>query len=305
MTRKVLITGGTGLIGSRLADMLIDAGYDVALLSRQANTGRYRSFRWDPSRGTIDEAAIPYADYLINLAGASVSEGKWTTERKRDIMDSRLGGTNLLFRELAKNNHHVQAFLSASAIGIYGDSGDRLLDEETAPAPSEDFLADVSYKWELAGMKVHDLGIRTVVMRLGIVLSPEGGALPQLARPMKLGAGVVLGSGKQYMSWIHLDDVCRLFIQALEEPQWHGIYNAVAPGPVTNQEFTETLANVMHRPLVLPKVPAFGLKLMMGEMSEIVLYSQRVSAEKVLHQGFKFEYPDLQPALESFYGQEE
>ena len=305
MSRKVLITGGTGLIGSRLAEMLIDAGYDVALLSRQSNTGRYRSFRWDPSQGTIDEAAISYADYVINLAGASVSEGKWTAERKHDIMDSRLGGTELLFRELAKGKHHVQAFLSASAIGIYGDSSDRLVDEETAPAPAEDFLADVSYQWELVGLKVQDLGVRTVVMRLGIVLSPEGGALPQLARPVKLGAGVVLGSGKQYMSWIHLDDVCRLFIQALEETHWQGIYNAVAPSPVTNQEFTETLAAVMHRPLVLPKVPAFGLKLMMGEMSEIVLYSQRVSAEKVLRQGFEFEYSQLRPALESFYREEE
>ncbi|MBC6990626.1 TIGR01777 family oxidoreductase [Hymenobacter sp. BT491] len=304
MSRKVLITGGTGLIGSRLADMLIDAGYEVALLSRQPSTGRYRSFRWDLNKGTLDEAAVRYADCIINLAGSSVSEGKWTDERKRDIMASRLGGTNLLAQELAKADHHVTAFISASAIGIYGDMDDRLVNEETAPAPADDFLADVAHQWELAAQQIEQLGIRTVITRIGIVLSTEGGALPQIARPTKLGAGAPLGSGKQYMSWIHRDDLCRLLIQMLEEPQWHGVYNAVAPNPITNKEFTETLAEVLHRPLVLPKVPAFGLKLMMGEMSEIVLASQRVSAEKVLRQGFTFEYPHLKPALEALYKEE-
>ncbi|RYU79733.1 TIGR01777 family oxidoreductase [Hymenobacter persicinus] len=305
MSRKVLITGGTGLIGTRLADMLIDAGYEVAILSRHPSQSRYRSFRWDPATGTIDEAAVPYADYIINLAGSSVSDGKWTRERKHEILTSRLQGTSLIARELAKDNQHVRTFLSASAIGIYGDSGDALVTEDTAPASTDDFLVDVSQQWEKAGRRVQELGIRTVLMRIGIVLSPEGGALVPLARTVKMMAGAPLGSGKQFMSWIHLDDLCRLFMQVLEEPQWQGTYNAVAPNPVTNQEFTETLAEVMHRPLVLPKVPAFGLKLMMGEMSEIVLGSQRVSAQKVLNQGFRFEYPELRGALESFYGEEE
>ncbi|MBD2714692.1 TIGR01777 family oxidoreductase [Microvirga sp. STR05] len=303
MSRKVLISGGTGMIGTRLAEMLIDAGYEVALLSRQPATSHYRSFRWDPSAGVIDEAAVPYADYIINLAGSSVSEGKWTDERKRDIMTSRLGGTTLLARELAKPNHHVRTFISASAIGIYGDSADRVVNEETPPAPAADFLADVSRQWELAAQDVDKLGIRTVISRIGIVLSPEGGALVPLARTVKMMAGAALGSGRQFMSWIHLDDLCRLLIQMLEEPQWQGTYNAVSPHPVTNQEFTETLAAVLHRPLVLPKVPEFALNLMMGEMSEIVLASQRVSAEKVLRQGFTFEYPHLKAALESFYGE--
>ncbi|SHI61429.1 hypothetical protein SAMN02745146_1184 [Hymenobacter daecheongensis DSM 21074] len=305
MSRKVLITGGTGLIGTRLAEMLIDAGYEVAILSRHPSQSRYRSFRWDPAAGTIDETAVPYADYIINLAGSSVSDGKWTHERKRDILTSRLQGTSLIARELAKGNQHVRTFLSASAIGVYGDTGDQLVNENTPPASADDFLVDVSQQWEKAGQQVQALGIRTVLMRIGIVLSTEGGALVPLARTVKMMAGAPLGSGKQYMSWIHLDDLCRLFIQALEEPQWQGTYNAVAPNPVTNQEFTETLAEVMHRPLVLPKVPAFGLKLMMGEMSEIVLGSQRVSAEKVLRQGFRFEYPVLKEALESFYAEKE
>ena len=303
---KVLITGGTGLIGSRLAELLIDSGYEVALLSREpAKSSHYRSFRWDPRAGTIDEAAVPYADYIVSLAGASVSDGKWTDERKRDIMTSRLGGLALLSRELAKPGHHVRAVISASAIGIYGDAGNATVDEETPPAvPTHDFLADVSHQWELAAAPIAALGIRTVIPRIGIVLSTEGGALPQIARPVKLGAGAALGSGRQFMSWIHLDDLCRLFIAMLENEAWRGTYNAVAPGPVTNQQFTETLAQVLHRPLLLPKVPAFGLKLAMGEMSDIVLASQNVSARKVLAQGFSFEYPELRGALEALYGGE-
>ncbi|MDU0371933.1 TIGR01777 family oxidoreductase [Hymenobacter endophyticus] len=303
MSRKVLITGGTGMIGTRLAEMLIDGGYEVALLSRTPGSGRFRSFRWDPLAGTIDEAAVPYADYIINLAGSSVSDGKWTQERKREILSSRLAGTQLMARQLAKQNHHVQAFISASAIGIYGDRDNQIVNEETPPAEG-DFLAEVCQRWEAAAQGVAEYGVRTAIFRIGIVLSPEGGALVPLARTVKLMAGAPLGSGKQYMSWIHLDDLCRLFIQALEDARWVGTYNAVAPNPVTNQEFTRTLADVLHRPLVLPKVPEFGLKLMMGEMSEIVLASQRVSAEKTLQQGFTFEHPQLRGALESFYGEE-
>ena len=300
---KVLITGGTGLIGTRLAEMLIDSGYEVALLSREpAKSSHFQGFRWNPRAGTIDEAAVPYADFIVNLAGASVSDGKWTDERKRDIMTSRLGGLALLHRELAKPGHHVRAFISASAIGLYGDAGAKLVNEETPPAlPTHDFLADVSHQWELAAAPIAALGIRTVIPRIGIVLSTEGGALPQMARPMKLGAGAALGSGKQYMSWIHLDDLCRLFIAMLDDVSWNGTYNAVAPNPVTNLEFTETLAQVLHRPLLLPKVPAFGLKLAMGEMSDIVLASQNVSDQKVLAQGFEFEYPELRGALKALY----
>jgi uncharacterized protein (TIGR01777 family) len=283
--------------------MLIDAGYEVALLSRHPSTSRYRGFRWDPQEGVIDEAAVTYADYIINLAGSSVSDGKWTHERKREILSSRLAGTKLVARELAKGNHHVQAFISASAIGIYGDQDDRVVDEQTPPAPN-DFLAEVCQQWEAAAQSVADSDIRTAIFRIGIVLSPEGGALVPLARVVKMMAGAPLGSGRQYMSWIHLDDLCRLLIQSLEETEWEGTYNAVSPNPVTNQEFTETLAEVLHRPLVLPKVPEFGLKLVMGEMSEIVLASQRVSAAKVLHQGFRYEYPELKPALDSFYNED-
>ena len=300
---KVLITGGTGMIGQRLAELLIDNGYEVALLTREPDkSSHYKLFGWNPQAGTIDEAAVPYADCIVNLAGSSVAEGKWTAERKQEILRSRLDGLDLLYRELAKPGHHVGMLLSASAIGIYGDRGDEVLRENSpTAAPADDFLADVVLQWEAAARRTGALGLRLALPRIGIVLSPEGGALVPIARTVRYGAGAPLGSGRQYMSWVHLDDLCRLLVQMLENEQYQGVYNAVSPHPVTNQEFTETLAQVMHKPLILPKVPAFGLKLAMGEMSEIVLGSQRVSADKVLSQGFTFEYPQLRGALESFY----
>ena len=300
---KILITGGTGMIGQRLAELLIDGGHEVALLTREPQqSSHFRLFGWDPQAGTIDPAAVPYADCIVNLAGSSVAEGKWTPERKHEILRSRLDGLELLHRELARPGHHVRTLLSASAIGIYGDRGDELLFENSpSAAPADDFLADVVLQWEAAARAIGALGPRVVLPRIGIVLSPDGGALVPIAKTVRYGAGAPLGTGRQYMSWVHLDDLCRLAVQMLEHNTWHGAYNAVAPQPVTNKEFTETLAHVMHRPLLLPKVPAFGLKLAMGEMSEIILGSQRVSADKVLSQGFTFEYSTLRQALESFY----
>ena len=300
---NILITGGTGLVGARLSAVLTEAGYHVAHVSRTLAPGSpYRTFQWDPAAGTIDPAALPYADCVVNLAGSNVADGKWTPSHKHEILRSRLDGLELLHRELAKPGHHVRTLLSASAIGIYGDRGDELLYESSpTAAPADDFLADVVLQWEAGARAIATPGLRVVLPRIGIVLSPEGGALVPIAKTVRYGAGAPLGSGRQYMSWIHLDDLCRLLSQMLQDELWHGEYNAVAPNPATNQEFTETLAQVMHRPLVLPKVPAFGLKLAMGEMSEIVLGSQRGSAAKVLSQGFQFEYPVLKAALESFY----
>ena len=300
MPGKILITGGSGLIGMRLSEMLIDLGYEVAHLSRNPNkVSSYKTFKWDTDSGYIDDNAITYADYIINLAGASVADEKWTEERKKEIIKSRVDSINLLHSCLEKTQNHVKGFISASAIGIYGDSGDRLVSEESTYA--DDFLAEVCKAWEAAAWRMRDLNLRTVIFRLGIVLSTKGGALPQIAKPVKLMAGAALGSGKQYMSWIHIDDACRLFIRAIEDTHFEGVYNAVAPHPVTNEEFTKELAEVMHKPLVLPNVPAFALNLMMGEMSEVVLASQRVSANKVMQTGFTFEYNYLEEALESFY----
>jgi uncharacterized protein (TIGR01777 family) len=304
MAGKILITGGSGMIGTRLSEMLIDLGYEVAHLSRNSNShSKYKVFKWDIDQGYIEEPALTYADYIVHLAGASVADGKWTSKRKQEIRDSRINSTNLLANYLQKTPHHVKGFISASGIGIYGNSGERLVAEESSFA-EDDFLAEVSRDWEKAVWPVQDLHIRTIIFRIGIVLSTLGGALPQMAKPIKLMAGAPLGSGQQYMSWIHLDDLCRLFIAAIEDSQFHGVYNAVAPHPVTNETFTRTLAGILHKPLTGLKVPAFGLKLLLGEMSEMVLGGSRVSANKVLQTGFTFEYNYLNEALESFYATE-
>ena len=300
MSGKILITGGTGLIGTRLSELLIDQGYEVAHLSRQTNPyAHYKTFRWDIQQQYIDESVLGYADYIIHLAGASVADGKWTAQRKKEILDSRIKSANLLYQCLRKTNHHVKAFISASGINIYGDTHDHLVTEESNYG--DDFLANVSKQWEAAAWQINELNIRTCIFRMGPVLSTKGGALPQLARPVKLMAGAPLGSGKQYFSWIHIDDLCRLFIQAIENTNYQGVFNAVAPNPVTNEELTKALAEVMHKPLTGLKVPAFGLKMVLGEMSEVVLEGQRVSCDKILKQGFTFEYNTIYEALESFY----
>ena len=303
MSGKILITGGSGLIGMRLSEMLIDQGYEVAHLSRNPDkVSKYKTFRWDIKEGYIDENAITYADYIVHLAGASLATDKWTEERKKEIINSRVKSANLLYKCLSEVEHHVKGFVSVSGINVYGDSGDRLISEENTTG--DDFLAEVCKAWEASAWQMHDLNLRTVILRLGIVLSTKGGALPQMARPVKMMAGATLGSGKQYMSWIHIDDACRLFIRAIEDTQFHGVYNAVSPHPVTNKEFMQALANAMKRPIMLPNVPAFALNLVMGEMSEVVLSSVRVSANKVLQTGFTFEYNYLDEALESFYEEE-
>ncbi|MCC9137922.1 TIGR01777 family oxidoreductase [Pontibacter silvestris] len=300
MPGKILITGGSGLIGMRLSEMLIDQGYEVGHLSRNPEkVSVYKTFKWDVEEGYIDDSAITYADYIVHLAGASVAGSKWTEERKHEIFKSRVDSTNLLYKSLRNIPHHVKGFISSSAVGIYGNSGDRLMSEESNYA--DDFLASVCKVWESTAWQVKELGLRTAIFRLGIVLSDKGGALPQIAKPIKMMAGAALGSGKQYMSWVHIDDVCRLFIKAIEDTQFEGVYNAVAPHPVTNEQLTKTLAEVMHKPLLLPNVPAFAINLMMGEMSKVVLASQRVSANKVLQTGFTFEYNYLNEALETFY----
>lgn len=300
---NVLITGGTGLIGTRLAEVLTQAGHEVALLGRASAPGRaYRTFGWDPAAGTIDPAAVPFADGIVHLAGANVSDGKWTESRKKELLASRLDGLAVLHRELARPGHHVRVVLAASAIGLYGNAGDQLLTEETPPAPAAAFLlAGLTQQGEAAAAPIATLGIRLVLPRIGIVLSTQGGALPAMASPVKSGFGAPLGTGRQYTSWIHIDDLCRLFHAMLTEETWRGPYNAVAPNPVTNQTFTETLAQVLHRRLFLPPIPRFILELLLGQQTEMVLASQRVSDAKVLAQGFAFEYPVLRQALGALY----
>ncbi|MGI4870860.1 MAG: TIGR01777 family oxidoreductase [Janthinobacterium lividum] len=298
---NILLTGGTGLVGTRLSAVLTAAGHLVAHVSRTLTPGSpYRTFQWDPAAGTIDPAAVPFAEAVVNLAGANVGEGQWTPARKQELLASRVDGLALLHRELAKPGHRVRTVVSASAIGLYGATGDVLVTEDTRPV-GHDLLADLTQAWERAAVPLVALGLRVVVPRIGVVLSLAGGALPALAGPVKRGFGAPLGSGQQWLSWIHLDDLCRLLLAMLTDEAWQGAYNVVAPNPSTNIAFTTTLAEVLHCPLLLPKIPAFLLQLAMGEQSELVLTGKRVSAAKVLAQGFAFEFSGLREALQAFY----
>jgi uncharacterized protein (TIGR01777 family) len=298
MPHNILITGGTGLLGSRLTEMLLQEGYQVSYLSRsQEMISGVDVFQWNVEEGYINEKAIAQADYIIHLAGAGVADKRWTKSRKQEILESRTKSAQLLYETLKQTRHTVKAFISASAIGYYGyDTGQKLITEQSAAG--DDFLANVVQAWEASVQQISQLGVRVVNFRIGIVLSEKGGALAKIIQTIKVGAGAPLGSGKQYFSWIHIDDVCRMFIQAIKNEGMQGIYNAVAPHPVTNEELTKAAAHVLDKPLVLPNVPAFALKLALGEMAAAVLGGSKVSNQKITATGFMFQFSELTQALE-------
>lgn len=293
---KILITGATGLIGTRLTRMLLGKGHTVAHLSRSKTDGAIRTWGWDIGRRYIEEGAFDGVDTIIHLAGAGIADKPWTAARKREILESRTHSTRLLYEELKKREHGVTSFISASAIGYYGFADKNHLLRENHP-PGTDFLAGVVRKWEQEVDYISQLNLRVVKVRVGIVLSMDGGALKELAKPVKFFAGAPLGTGDQYMSWIHIDDLCRLFVEAVENPLLNGAYNGVAPTPVTNRELTRAVANIMGKPLFLPAVPAFVLKMLFGEMADLVLKGSKVSSQKVQETGFVFQFPSLEKAL--------
>ncbi|NID10079.1 TIGR01777 family oxidoreductase [Fibrivirga algicola] len=295
----VLITGGTGTIGRRLTELLQQQGYSVSHLSRSAREQNgVKTYLWDVEKGQLDIRAIQTADHIIHLAGAGIADGRWTDARKREILDSRTQSTALLASALKDTQHHVKSFVSSSAIGYYGgDTGDRPLRENSQGG--NDFLAQVTRAWERSVEAVSALGIRTVRIRTGVVLTMEGGALPKLVQPIKLGAGAPIGSGQQYISWIHLDDICNLFIEATKNTQWTGVYNGVAPQPVTNADLTRLIAKVLGRPQILPNIPAFVIKLMFGELAITVLGGNNVLNRRIADEtSFRYKFPDLRKALE-------
>jgi len=294
--QKVLITGGTGLIGSKIIGILLQKGIGVNCLSRSSQKGHQISyFKWDVRNQSIDKNAFEGVDGIIHLAGAGIADKRWSSRRKKLILESRTYSTRLLRNTLAEIDHQVSCFVGASAIGWYGDSGSKLVDE-TQPR-GEGFMADVVAAWEEESHKIADLGIRLALIRIGVVLSTAGGALPEMMRPIKRYAGAALGSGKQYISWIHENDLAALFVEALLDPAYQGVYNGVAPFPVTNQQFTQAIARQIDKPLILPNVPEFVLRLVLGEMADMVLFSNNVSSEKVKKMGFAFQFPQLEGAL--------
>ncbi len=300
--KRVLITGGTGLIGTRLAAMLLAEGYEVALLTRaKARNGAYPTFTWDIASRRIEEGALQNLYGIVHLAGAGVADKRWTAKRKSEIIRSRTQSTALLIDELKKVAVKPSVFVGASAIGYYGaDTGERLLDE-TSPV-GDDFLAHVVEAWEASYQPIDELGIRKALIRVGIVLSKDGGALVELSAPIRWGVGAALGSGSQWMSWIHIEDICRVFMRALEDESWSGVYNGVAPNPVTNKTLTRLAAKALGRPLLLPAVPAFALRLVLGEMALIVLGGNKVSGKRLLDAGFQFRYADAAAAVQAALG---
>ena len=300
--KTILIAGGTGLVGQRLSEILKDKNYRVKHLSRNKKSGYpYPLFLWDLNKGFLEENALNEVDIIINLAGANVSEGRWTDKRKKMIIDSRVKSTNWLYQYLKNNpgKHHVQTFINASAVGWYGNRGDEVLTEQsTAPAPAyEDFMSETCSLWEEAVKDIPDLGIRTLILRIGLVLSTKGGVLEKTMLPMRFGAGAYFGNGQQFFPWIHIDDVCGMIIKTIEEKTMEGIYNIVGPQPVNNKVFTQTLARVVSNPVLVFPVPMPFLKIALGEMSSILNYSSNVLPERMLKAGYKFLYPELKEAL--------
>jgi len=294
---KVLIAGGTGLIGSHLSNRFIEKGYEVAVLSRaESKQQKIQTYRWDPDKFEIDRDAIASADYIINLSGANIGEKRWTTKRKQEIKESRVKSGKLIFGELNKQNRNLKAYISASAIGYYGTvTSDKIFNE--SDPPGDDFLGWTCRAWEEVADRFKGAGIRTVKIRTGLVLTKQGGALSKMIIPVKTGFGSALGTGKQYMPWIHIDDLCGIYIKAIEDMQMAGAYNAVAPEYLTNKEFTQKAAKILNKPLWIPNVPAFVVKLVFGKMSEILLKGSRVSARKIQAAGYQFLYPGLEKAL--------
>ncbi|MEO8711938.1 MAG: TIGR01777 family oxidoreductase [Parafilimonas sp.] len=304
---KILLTGGTGMIGTHLQKLLIEKGYSIIVLQRgdaknKSSTPNISYAKWDVEKGEIDKDAIASADYIIHLAGANVAEKRWTDKRKKEIVESRTKSGDLLMRSIKEIPNKIKAIISASAIGWYGaDTAASRPNgfKEDAPA-SNDFLGKTCKLWEASIEPAEQLNKRLAIFRFGIVLSKKGGALKEFKKPLKFGAAAILGSGKQIISWIHIDDLCMLLLFAIEHENISGIYNAVSPNPVSNKEFTVMLAKQLNNKFFISvHVPEFALKLAMGEMSVEVLKSTTVSSEKISKTGFTFLYSTAEAALKN------
>ena len=302
MAKNVLVTGATGLLGNQLTQLLLNRGYGVNILSRKAKSGQpgVNYYRWNVEDGTIDKRCIEGVDSVIHLAGEGIAAKPWTNARKERILKSRTESIRLIYKLIGSQpSSRVKTVISASAVGFYGDRADEILTEESPPGSG--FMAEICKAWEDAVDEGIALGLRTVKLRTGIVLTAEGGALPVIAQPIKLGLGSYLGSGKQWMPWIHVHDVLNMYLFVLENEQIEGTYNQAAPLPVTNADFTKAVATALKKPLWLPRIPAFVLRVLLGEMKAVVLNSNRTSSEKIESVGFRFKFRSLSMALSDIY----
>lgn len=286
---KILITGGTGLVGKRLTEMLTATNHEVVILSR--NPKNKNEFKWDITKNYIDKKVFRNIDYIVHLAGAGIADKKWTNKRKKIIIDSRVESANLLYSAVQENNITLKGFISASGIGYYGAITTDKIFEET-DTYGNDYLGNVCRKWENAAQQFKTLKVPVTILRTGIVLSKNGGALEKMKTPVIS----PLGSGKQYLPWIHIDDLCKMYIDAIEG-KLIGIYNAVAPEHQTSKTFSKTLAKSIKRPFARISVPGFMLKLMFGDMAIILLEGSRISSKKVKKYNFTFKFKTLKKAL--------
>jgi len=301
----VLITGGTGLIGNHLCKKLQEKDYNIVLLSRNSNTynntySNTPAYAWDPEKNEIDINSLMHTEYIIHLAGAGLGDKRWTQKRKQLIADSRIRTGELIFNKVIESGIKLKAFISASAIGYYGSITSEKIFRETDP-PGRDFIAQVCRQCEQMADRFERSGIRTVKIRTGIVLSNHGGALSKMAAPVKLGIGSALGTGRQYMPWIHIEDLCNIYIRAIEDSRLSGAYNATAPEHRTNKDFMNALATTLGKPFFAPAVPSMVMKLLFGEMSGILLNGSRISSGKIIASGYQFSFPTLENALKNLF----
>ena len=296
---RVLITGATGLIGKEIVKVCqsqyIDVNYLTTSKSKISNENNYKGFYWNPETGEIDENCLQDVEAIIHLAGATVSK-RWTKSYKKEILSSRINTTQLLVNTLKHHPNAVKHVISASAIGLYPDSLSKYYDEDDSAGDSS-FLSHVVKEWELAVDGFTELNIIVSKVRIGLVLSKKGGALPEIIKPIKLGLGAAFGSGKAWQSWIHIEDLAHIFVFILNN-KLAGVYNGVSSNPVINEDLTKLCAKVLKRPLFLPNIPEFFMKLVLGEMYTLLFMSQRVSSKKIEAAGFEFSYHHSEPALE-------
>jgi len=294
----ILITGGAGLVGKHLSRKLKGKGYNVALLSRSPGQNSIiPSYFWDPSIDEIDTDALTNADYIVHLTGAGIGDKRWTARRRKEIIDSRVKTAELIFRKIRESGKKVKAFITASGTGYYGMmTSDRICSE--ADPPAGDFLGEVCRLWEEAADRFSEAGLRVVKIRTGIVLARDGGVLSRIKTPVRFGIGSPIGNGNQYVPWIHIDDLCSIFIKAIEDQEMSGAFNAAAPEFISNTDLMKSLAQALGKPFWFPAVPSFVMKMMFGKMSEILLEGSRISSEKIRSAGFSFQFPLLKDALQ-------
>jgi uncharacterized protein (TIGR01777 family) len=296
--KTILIAGGSGLVGSRLQEIAEKSGYDCYILTRNPKAKNH--IQWDIDKKQIDEQALPEIDYVVNLAGEGIADKKWTVEHKKVLLDSRTEPILLLSNWISGLKNPPKAFVSASGVGYYGDGGEKW--QKETDKSGTNFLAYTAKIWEEATNSIKSQGIRTTILRIGIVLSVKGGALPKITMPFKMGVGSYFGNGKMYMPWIHIDDLCKMIIFTLENKEVSGVYNAVSPNPATNYELTKTAGKVIGNPHILVPAPKLAIQLAMGERYQLVFTSNRASSEKIQNTGFKFDYDNLELALEDVIG---